>query len=432
MYAYDTSPRSHSENITLTAPLPAATGPADLEAAVVQLAARHEVLRSSFAKDGNEIVQLVHPPFTDVALAVHQIEDDEGLGAFIEKEHLHRFDLSKPPLCNVTYLSSAAGTPMVTATLHHLICDGWSVGILGRAFGELLEQPRETHPRQPTSRQYREYCEWQRDWLTGSEAQRQLDYWLRWLDRPSAATLGSRTQKSHPVPNDSDRAADVIDFEFGGRLSLAARELGSRAGTTTFVTVASALFVLQYLVCGRRRLSLGVLVSKRDRSRHTMVGLLWDFLTLTLELDASETFYQLLTRTERTIREAWKHRELPFDYLTSKIAMEDEDNPFFEMVLNFNPAGPGRSPRSDTAATQRRSQSGGFRMGHAAGKGLFTRRPFVWRLSEDSVGIAGRLKYEKRLVDRDLAQSMVRGLATILTEAAANAAAPVSAYSGPS
>ncbi|HEY4460848.1 MAG TPA: amino acid adenylation domain-containing protein, partial [Pseudonocardiaceae bacterium] len=273
-------------------------GPLDVDAlrgAFTLVAARHEALRTTFAPVGTELVQVIHEP-AEVELPVLEIDEGELLRA----EASTPFDLRTGPLLRVRLIRLAADEHVLTVALHHIVTDGWSMGIVGDELATAYAALRAgTTPVLPEPRwQYADVAAWQRAALDGPELAAQLDHWRTEL--ADLIPLDLPTDRPRPAVHTSNGA--VCEFTVPSDVGSALRALAGRHDTTLFVPLLAACQVLLHRWSGQDDITVGTASSGRQRPELAeVVGFLVNTVALRAKIDRAEPFDALLDRVRGTV-----------------------------------------------------------------------------------------------------------------------------------
>ncbi|HEX3131499.1 MAG TPA: amino acid adenylation domain-containing protein, partial [Thermoanaerobaculia bacterium] len=303
--------------------------PLALEAALAGLVARHEPLRTTFAVEDGEPVQVVSPPgpgsfpFLPVAdLAALPADRREGEARRLGRMEAERpFDLERGPLFRAALLRLGDGDHALLASFHHSIADGGSLAVFQSELA-LLYRVRVTRlpallPALPI--QYADFAAWQRDRIEGETGDRQLAWWRARLDgAPLVLELPFRPRP--PVPG---RRGAWRSLEIPRPVSEAVREAGQREGATRFMTLLAAFEVLLHLCTGREDLLVGTPVSGRTLvETEGLIGLFVNTLVLRTDLAGAATFRELLARVRESALGAFANQDVPFERLVEELQPE--------------------------------------------------------------------------------------------------------------
>jgi amino acid adenylation domain-containing protein len=310
--------------------------PAALLAAVRELGLRHEALHARFAMRGDDLVQWLGPPAP--APVRHErlvvppgADPDEALQALIDEESGRRFDLAGGCLLRGLLLDVADDQWVLVLTVHHIVADGWSVGLLLSDLNALYAaRTGQGGPELPEPGSYRDVV------LETAAAERgaegDLDYWrdelsgLGTLDLPFAAPAN---------------AAE----EYEGRtivrsvpLTRQITELAHEQRCTPYLVTMAAFVVLLHRLSGQDAFPLGTAVNNRlSTEAERVVGQLVTMVALRCEVDGELSFAELLGRLRATVADAVDHAAVPFDRLVRELGVGREGgrNPLFQIAFNF-------------------------------------------------------------------------------------------------
>ncbi len=300
---------------------------ATLERSLQEVVRRHEILRTCFVTDEHgKPMQKVIEKRLDVRLRVMDLrylepgEREEQAKKIIADESNAGFDLSRAPLFRVVLVCMEEGDHVWGLTLHHSICDEWSLAVLMEELEQLYEAYRrgEESPLPELEVQYGEYAREQREELSGEKLQQQLEYWKRQLDgMPRVLEL----------PTDHVRPAKL---SFRGRMQ--ARNLESRLlervsavgkgeGASLFMTLLAAFQVLLMRYTGQEDFGLGTAIANRSQSKiHGLIGYFVHTLVIRANLDGELTFREVLRKVRLTALNAYENQDLPFEKLVEELA----------------------------------------------------------------------------------------------------------------
>ncbi|HEV2736012.1 MAG TPA: condensation domain-containing protein, partial [Longimicrobiaceae bacterium] len=321
---------------------PGARDTAALRASLDELVRRHEALRTVFAEQGGEPVQVVLDP-APVPLPVVDLSgvpeaEREGRAERLAlEEALVPFDLARGPLLRSTLLRLGGEDHVLLLTMHHVVSDAWSMGVLVREVFVLYDafSRGEPSPLPELPVQYADYAVWQRAWLSGETLERQLAWWRERLagapprlelpvDRPRPAVLGHRGAVR----------SLRIDAAAADRL----RALGRQEGATLFMTLLAGFAVLLGRWSGQADVVVGTPIANRTR-RETegLIGFFLNTLALRTDLSGDPTFRELLARVREATLGAYAHQDLPFERILEELqpVRSLSHAPVFQVMLNL-------------------------------------------------------------------------------------------------
>jgi hypothetical protein len=303
---------------------------------------RHEVLRASFRTVDGRPVQTVEemldwaPARVDLrGVALHAREAEAERLA--RSEARQPFDLSRAPLLRVCWLDLAEGERILLLSLHHIVCDGWSLGILAGQLVELYQAIRARRPSQQPEPllQYADYAQWHRQQLLGERFAQLLGYWRRQLRSAPA-----RIELRGALPEGNGRVSRGADepFSLPGEASVALRLLGGQERATPFMVLAALFSALLYVESGQEDLCLGANVAQRgELEMEGLIGFFVNQVVLRVRLRAASSFRELLRQVRDVTEEAYDHQDLPFERLVEALCPERSAsrNPLFQVKVEF-------------------------------------------------------------------------------------------------
>ena len=302
--------------------------------------ARHEVLRSRFFDAGGEPAQeaLAFAPCSCPVVDLEGLEPALGrreAERLSVEESRRPFDLSSGQLLRMRLLRLAPREHSFVLTLHHIACDGWSLGVLlreVRAQYEALATGRPPLlPELPV--QYADYAVWQRRWLAGDEPDRQIAYWR---DRLRGAPLALELPTDRPRRPFGSSAGAQRHVSLGGELTAALKELARHQGCTLYVCLVAAFQVLLARCAHSRDVVVGVLVAGRNRPEtEGLIGPFINSLALRTDLEGSPAVREVLNRVHRVALGDFDHQDLPFEKLIEELDPERVPglHPFFQVLF---------------------------------------------------------------------------------------------------
>ena len=316
-------------------------GPFDVAAAqrvLNEIVRRHEVLRTRFVSTNGKPVQIIEPslsvelPLIDLTSKM----DRNGTAERLIIEEAHRaFDLANGPLLRSVVLRLDAEEHIVLLTMHHIVSDGWSMGVLTQemaalynAFSQALPSPLPDLPVQ-----YADFACWQRRWLSGDVLERQLTYWEEQLrDAPPMLSLPI----DRPRPAVQSYRGSSLHFEIDSATTAGLRRLIDRCGATMFMTLHAAFGVLLSRYSGQDDVVIGSPIANRTRAEmEPMIGFFVNTLALRTDLTGDPSFVELVSRVRQCCLDAYAHQDLPFERLVDELQPERDlsRNPVFQVMF---------------------------------------------------------------------------------------------------
>jgi amino acid adenylation domain-containing protein len=313
-----------------------------LARALDEVVRRHESLRTNFATVDWQPVQVIAPdlslPLPLFDLRSLPVEKRDAEVARIATEAARKpFDLSKDALLRMLLLCVKEDEHVLVLTIHHIISDGWSMGVLIGELTTIYESFREGRP-SPLSElpiQYADYAQWQRDWLQGEVAEKHLDYWKGQLGS-NFAEMSLPTDRPRPAVQ-SFRGAHR-PFTLPVELSAAVRELSRKQGVTLFMLMLASFKTLLHHWCESEEIVVGTDVANRGRvETEGLIGYFVNQLVLRTSLGGNPSFKELLGRVREVSLGAFIHQDLPFDKVVEALRPERNSgrNPLFQVMFGF-------------------------------------------------------------------------------------------------
>ncbi len=283
-----------------------------LESSLNEIIRRHEVLRTAIHTVDGQPVQVVLPelkislPLDDIRLLPEPEREGRALQMVMVEARQH-FDLSHAPLFRVKLIRLSEDEHLAILTMHHIVSDGWSAGVLVRelalfysalARGGMLRDRATGAALLPDLEiQYADYAAWQREWLQGDELAEQLEYWERQLgDLPPVLDLPT----DRPRPAVQTVNGGLLSFVIETALVQALNALSHEMGVTLFMTLLGAFQVLLMRYSGQENISVGSPIANRTRSEiEDLIGFFVNTLVLRTDLSGEPTFREVLSASEK-------------------------------------------------------------------------------------------------------------------------------------
>ncbi|MGC2777759.1 MAG: amino acid adenylation domain-containing protein [Bradyrhizobium sp.] len=295
-----------------------------LERSLSELVRRHETLRTHFAVVDGQGLQVI-----DAAGSFCLVQPDlSGLGAeaqeaevrrLVQEEVSHRFELTRGPLFRATLIRVGARDHVLLTTMHHIVSDGWSIGVLTREVAALYEAFSQGRP-SPLAEltvQYADYALWQRSWLEGEVLQQQVGYWKAHLQGAPAAL---------ELPTDRGRSAvasfagGAVNFALSSELSAKLAALARREGATLYMVLLAAYQLVLTRYSGQDDIVVGSPIAGRRRPElEGLIGFFVNTLAMRTDLSWDPTFVELLQRVKEVALGAYAHQDLPFEKLVEEL-----------------------------------------------------------------------------------------------------------------
>jgi amino acid adenylation domain-containing protein len=309
-----------------------------LERALRTLVDRHEALRTVFVNLEGEPRQVVSEPGAWTLPVVDlsaEADKDQRLRELLREEATRGFDLARGPLFRARLYRLAADSHVLLLAMHHIISDGWSIGILIRELGELYARlARGEAATLPALKlQYRDFARWQRGWLQGEALEVQLAHWrARLAGAPQVLELPA----DRPRPSVESFRGAFHSFTLPLELADALRGLARREGATLFMTLLAGFTLLLSRYSGQQDLLVGTPVANRSRTEiEDVVGCFVNTLVLRADLSGELSVRQYLARMREVCLDAYAHQDLPFERLVEELQPQRDmsRNPVFQVMF---------------------------------------------------------------------------------------------------
>lgn len=393
--------------------------------AIVQ---RHEILRTTFDVVDGQLMQVVIPElllpleFTDLQSLPINSREDTALRQ-IWQAIQHPFHLNKGPLFRVQLWQLQDREHLLLLTLHHIIFDEWSSGVLIRELGEWYAARVEGKPMALSELpiQYADFAHWQREWLQGEVLNAQLRYWKQQLrDVPVLNLPGMASRPSIP----SHHGASQL-LELPQRLLDALEELSQQTGVTLFMTLLAAFQALLHRYTSQTDMAVGSPIANRHRSElEGLIGFLVNSLVLRTDLAGDPTFRELLERVRAVTLAAYAHQDLPFEKLVEELQPVRSlgQNPLFQVVfaLQNTPMEQLTLPGLVLSPVELETKTARFDLELYLWKCADNFRTLWGKGWQQSDGLRGVMVYNTNLFDSSAIASLLHHFQTLLEGVVAN------------
>ena len=308
-----------------------------LQQAFDALVARHSALRTVFRQEGKEAEQIVLDP-EPIALRHITLDgsDREQQARLLARQEASLpFDLEAGPLMRAALLTLEEDDHFLVVSLHHIVADGWSMGVLVDEFWRLYaaaacgEAPTLPEP----DIEYADYAEWQRLWMSAVDGERQVNYWTTRLADPAVLQLPI----DRPRPAVPDLAGSALRLALDPALADDLRTLARRHQTTLFVVLLASFKLLLYRYTCQSDISVGVPVANRHRDEtRGVIGLFVNTQVLRTQLDGRATIADFIASVHSATIEAQENQDLPFERLLEILQPKRSlsQNPLFQVLYN--------------------------------------------------------------------------------------------------
>ncbi|WP_409462545.1 amino acid adenylation domain-containing protein [Amycolatopsis sp. GA6-003] len=401
------------------------TGPLLVEAmrsAWADVVARHEILRTRYGAEGRELVQRIggigECDFDVIDLtSLPEAERVARAGRLADEQARSSFDLETDLPARFRVLRINSHDHLIVLVVHHIACDGWSLGLLsaelaGRYRAHLAGDPS---PAVPLQVQYADFAAWQRERIGGARLRKQLDYWRPILTGSTPVELPT----DRPRPAIRGHAGATVRFELPPELPGRLRELALAQGTTLFTVLLAAFQVLLSRYSGRRDIAVGTAVAGRDHPETAeLIGYLVNTVVVRNRWQGDPRFTELLAGTRTAMIDAMSHQDVPFERLVGEFAPERDlsRTPLFTVMFGLQPIGDGTD-----------LDLPGLTVEPAEVEWTVAKFDLNLQIGELPGGaLGGFLEYATSLFDQDTMSRLAEHYVRLLAGIAADATAPVS------
>ncbi|EDN66577.1 non-ribosomal peptide synthetase [Beggiatoa sp. PS] len=317
---------------------------------MTELIQRHEILRTTFSTKDGIPFQVIAPkiprvtlPIIDLHSSSENIQQNEVQRTIIE-ENQRSFDLINGPLLRLTLvrlsdIETKSGTLVPNyvflLSIHHIIIDGWSMGIFIRELTTLYQafSQNQPSPLPPLPIQYVDFAHWQRQKLQGEVLEQQVNYWQQQLSGiPELLELPT----DHPRPPIQLFQGSIQYFEIKEELNQQLKQLSQQSGATLFMTLLTAFVTLLYRYTGQEDIVVGSPIANRHhRDIESLIGFFVNTLVLRACVAGNPHFLDLLEQVKQTSLDAYAHQDVPFEHLV-EVLQPSRDlsySPLFQVMF---------------------------------------------------------------------------------------------------
>ncbi len=419
------APGSSSYNIPSALRLNGALDVSALEKSMAAIISRHESLRTTFSDVEGKPVQIISEPeefeLDVIDISALSEEDRESEAAkIVRKDANAPFDLSSGPLLRAGLIKLADDEHVILLNMHHIISDGWSVGILINEVIQLYLAFSSGKPSLLTDMeiQYADFAVWQQNWLSGEVLENQINYWKNQL-AGAPPLLELPTDRPRPAMQTFNGAKE--SFQLSEELTRALSKLNRREGVTSFMSLLAAFQVLLHRYSRQEQILTGSPLAGRTNSKiEKLIGFFVNTLIFKADFSENLTFEELLHQVRETALSAYAHQDLPFEKLVEELHPQRDmsHSPIFQtaFVLQNMPGGnivelPGLTMRSMESGTANAKYDLTLTMMDAGEK------------------MAGSLEYNTDLFDKETIERMLNHFRIILEAMTADSETEIASVS---
>jgi amino acid adenylation domain-containing protein/non-ribosomal peptide synthase protein (TIGR01720 family) len=316
---------------------------AALHSSLQAIVARHETLRTTFRLDDGQPIQVIDPtatldlPLIDLAARqanLRPAQREVEVQRLALEEAQQPFDLERGPLIRTRLLRLSESEHVLLLCMHHIVGDGWSLGVLIQELAALYPAQPAAAPLPALPVQYADFAIWQRGWLQGEALQQQLDYWKRQL--AGAATLDLPTD--YPRPSTQTYRGMQRSRTLAPELLAALNQLAQQQDATLYMVLLAAFQTLLHRTSGQDDIVIGSAIAGRNYAElEGIIGMFVNMLVMRGDLSGNPRFDELLSQARETALGAFAHQDAPFEKIVEAIqpARDASRSPLFQIVLTL-------------------------------------------------------------------------------------------------
>ena len=395
-----------------------------LEQSLNEIVRRHEALRTTFVAVEGKPAQVVAPALSLTLLVTDlsgrpSAERENAARRLAAEEARRPFDLERGPLLRARLLRLDEGEHEMLLTMHHIVSDGWSMGVFFRELAALYKafSAAEPSPLAEPPIQYPDFALWQRQWLTGPQVVPQIDYWKQQL-RGELPVLDLPTDRPRPLAQRSGGAKHHLTAP--PAVAEEIKKLGRGEGATLFMTLLAAFQTLLHRYTSQDDVSVGTTIAGRNSAEvEGLIGCFLNTLVLRTDLSGDPSFRELLGRVRDMTLKAYANQEVPVEVLLEELHPERHlsHNPLFQvmLILQNTPA-----PALDLH---------GLAVAVCPVENDTAKFDLTLDLSEEPHGLEGWIEYNSDLFDATTIARMAEHFQNLLAACTARPDAPISQLS---
>jgi amino acid adenylation domain-containing protein len=387
-----------------------------LERSVNEIVLRHEILRTSFVLTNNQPTQIVAPnritsiPVEDLQKLSSEVQQVE-VNRLVKKEAQQSFSLDTDSLLRTKLLRLGQQSHVFILTIHHIISDGWSIGLFVQELAALYESflTKATYPLVDLPIQYADFAEWHRHWLQGDRLKQQLDYWKQQL---AGVPPVLQMPTDHQRPSVQTFRGNIEKFYIDRELTQQLKQICQTTGTTLFMVLLTAFSILLHRYSGQDDIVIGSPIANRNRVEiEKLIGFFANTIALRVQISGNSTYLDLLDQVKEVALAAYSHQDLPFEILVDELKIERHlsHNALFQIVfaLQNNPLPSIKLPNLELSSD----------INFDNGTVRFDLEVHLWESAE---GLKGNLVYSTDLFDSLYIKRLIGNFQVLLGEIVKN------------
>ncbi len=414
-------PNSALYNIPLALCLVGTLNQAALEQSLQEIIHRHEALRTNLITVDGKPSQIIQTQ-TNWTLSIVELkhlsttEQEIASKLLAQQQAIQPFGLATEALVRATLVVLNNTEHMLLVSMHHVVSDGWSIGVFVQELSALYNaySQGQPSPLAPLPIQYADFAIWQRHWLQGNVLQSQLSYWQQQL-ASAPALLSLPTDR--PRPSVQTFTGAYQEFALSVELTNGLTQLSQQQGATLFMTLLAAFDTLLYRYTGVADILVGSPIANRNRSEiEGLIGFFINTLVLRTDLSGNPSFSELLTRVREMAMDAYSHQDLPFEMLVETLQPQRDlsHTPLFQVMFVLQNA-----PISTIELT-------GLTISLLPTESATAKFDLTLAMQNTPTGLVGVWEYNTDLFDAGTIERMTDHFVTLLEGIVANPQQPIS------
>ncbi|SHL87101.1 non-ribosomal peptide synthetase [Mucilaginibacter sp. OK098] len=371
---------------------------------------RHEVLRTSFIKVGDDVFQHILPQLIlgEELTDIQQLENESqeaALKKIMDDEARKPFDIASDPLIRYKLIRLSKEKWAFLLTLHHIISDGWSIDVfikeLAAIYSAYVNNSRPEMPALPI--QFADFALWQKKWLSGATLNRLLTFWKNQLDGiPTLISL--QTDRPRPAVQSFNGALEK--YSFGAETANSVKDLCRQYNVTPFMALISVYAVLLSRWSGQDDIVIGSVIANRNRKEiENLIGFFVNSLVFRIKIAPGLTFVELLSEVRQLSLDAFDHQDLPFEKLVEEIKPERalSHSPLFQVAFALQNTGNESLDLPGLEISDLNTHSG------------TSKYDITFFAGESANGIAGAVEYNSDIFDKGTILRFINQYHSLLT-----------------
>ncbi|ALF53426.1 non-ribosomal peptide synthetase [Nostoc piscinale CENA21] len=428
-FLWQLAPESPAYNMAFTCRICSQVNVTTLQKTFQLLIDRHPQLRTTFYKQGNQVVQQIHPSqLPDFQQINVSSWSEQELEQRVIREYKQPFDLENGPVIRVRLFTSSPQEHILLMSIHHIAFDGWSMA-------SLLEELITSYPAlesgnqpslTPLKHSYIDFIRWQKELLNTAQGEKLWNYWQQQL-AGELPVLNLPTDRPRPPIQTYNGASH--HFSLSPDLSEKLKKLAQKEGVTLYILLLASYQVLLYRYTGQEDILVGVPTSGRTQTEFaSIVGYFVGLVVTKANLSENPSFRDFLVQIRHTLSQALAHQDFPFALLVERLQPQRDSSrsPIFQTVFNFILQNLGQFEHAQKLLLKGGVDKEGFILEPFEIPQMQGQFDLNLTLSEGSSSLTGILQYNADLFDASTITRMVGHFVTLLEGIVANPQQPIS------